>query len=182
MFDFSSFKKILAEREEHFKTELSGVRTGRATPALLDGVSVEAYGGHLPLAQTASITTEDARTLRVTPWDASLGKAVERAISDANLGVSVGADEKGVRVFFPDLTSERRAQLVKLTRAKLEEARTAVRKAREEVWQTIQKAEKEKTLSEDEKFRAKEQMEKMVQEQNTTLETLAQKKEKELEL
>lgn len=180
MYNFKSLEQSIAAAAEHYKEELSAVRTGRATPALLDGVKVEAYGTPMPLNQIGSVTIEDARSLRITAWDASLIKSVEKAITDSNLGVSVGSDEKGVRVSFPELTSERREQLMKVTRAKLEEARTSVRHARDECWQDIQKQEKDKVLTEDEKFRAKDAMEELVKKANQSLEAMAEKKEQEL--
>jgi ribosome recycling factor len=180
MYDFKTLEKGLIAATEHYKEELSGIRTGRASPALLDGVKVEAYGTPMPLNQVGGVTIEDARSLRVSAWDQSLIKSVEKAITDANLGVSVSSDEKGVRVSFPELTSERREQLVKLTRAKLEEARTSVRHARDETWQDIQKQEKDKLMSEDDKFRSKERMEEIVKKTNETLEAMAKKKEEEL--
>jgi ribosome recycling factor len=134
----------------------------------------------MPLQQVGSVTVEDARTLRISAWDQGLIKSVEKAITDANLGVSVSSDDKGVRVSFPELTSERREQLVKLTRAKLEDARVSVRRARDDCWQDIQKKEKDKLMSEDDKFRSKEKMEEVVKKANQTLEGMAQKKEEEL--
>jgi len=180
MYDFKTLEKALTAAADHYKEELAGIRTGRATPALLDGIRVEAYGTPMPLNQVGSVTIEDARSLRISTWDQSLIKAVEKAITDANLGVSVGADDKGVRVSFPELTSERREQLMKLTRAKLEEARTAVRHARDECWQDIQKQEKDKVMTEDDKFRSKDKMEEIVKKANQTLEGMAVKKEEEL--
>jgi len=180
MYDLRELKKSLADVAERFKTELAGIRTGRAAPALLDQVRVEAYGSSLPLSQVGSVTVEDARSIRVSPWDHAQVKAIEKAITEANLGVSLSSDERGVRVSFPDLTSERREQLMKLMKQKLEESRTAVRRARDAVWQDIQKQEKEKLISEDEKFRSKEQMEKVVQEGNAVLDEMAKRKEDEL--
>jgi ribosome recycling factor len=180
MYDFKGLTSELVAVQEHYKVELSSVRTGRAVPALLDGVKVDAYGTPMPLNQVGSVTIEDARTLRISPWDHGLAKAIEKAIGDANLGVAVGADDRGVRVSFPELTSERREQLIKLTRSKLEEARTSARRARDDTWQDIQKQEKDKLMSEDDKFRAKEQMEKMIQETNRSLDDIAKRKEAEL--
>lgn len=180
MYQFKTLEQALKAAEEHYKEELTGIRTGRATPALLDTVRVEAYGTPVPLNQVGSVTIEDTRSLRISAWDASLIKNIEKAITDANLGVSAGTDEKGVRVSFPELTSERREQLMKVTRAKLEEARTSVRHARDDCWQDIQKQERDKVLTEDDKFRAKERMEELVKEANQNLEALAQKKEAEL--
>src|SRR3989344_9301668 len=141
-YDFKPFEKKIAEIVERLGKELSGVRTGRAAPAILDGVQVESYGTRLPLNQVANIAIEDARTLRVAPWDMGNVKEVERAITSANLGLSVGADERGVRVFFPELTQERRTALVKLAKERVEEARTALRVARDDVWSHIQKLER----------------------------------------
>lgn len=180
MYTFSSLKQKIAEAQEHLSKEYAGIRTGRAAPALLDGIAAEAYGSRMPLKQLASITAEDARTLRVAPFDMGQMKAIEKAISDANLGVSTGSDEKGVRVFFPDLTSERRAALLKLVGQKLEEARVSLRHARDDVWSDIQKKQKDSELSEDEKFRAKEEMEKLVKDGNSALEEMSARKEQEL--
>lgn len=180
MYDFSTLKNSMADTTEHFKSELSGIRTGQAAPALLDGVKVEAYEAAVPLNQVGSVTIEDARTLRVSAWDVSQVKTIEDAIRAADLGVSLSTDEKGVRVSFPELTSDRREQLMKLTRSKLEEARTTVRQGRDQTWQAIQKLEKNKEMSEDEKFTAKEAMEEIIKETNTSLEELAVKKESEL--
>jgi len=180
MYDFKTFKQSITDVTEHFKEELSAIRTGRAAPALLDNVKVDSYGTKVPINQVGSVTVEDARTLRVAPWDLQTVHAVESAIQDADLGVSVSSDEKGVRVTFPELTSERREQLIKLTKTKLEEARVTLRRHREDVWTDIQKQEKDGTLSEDDKFRSKEEMEKLVKDGNTVFDEMADKKEKEL--
>jgi ribosome recycling factor len=180
MYDFTHLKRLLKETQDFFAEELKTIRSGRANPSLLDGIKVESYGTKMGLSQVASITIEDATTLRVSPWDSSVVKAVESALRDADLGVSIGSDEKGVRVSFPLLTSERRAQLIKITKQKLEDARSRVRRNREEVWSSLQEKEKNKEISEDEKFRAKEKMENFVKETNVILEDMAKKKEVEL--
>jgi ribosome recycling factor len=179
-YDFKPFEKRLAEVTERLAKELGGIRTGRATPAILDGIQVESYGTRMPINQVANIGVEDARTLRITPWDASQGKEIEKAITVANLGLSVGADEKGVRVFFPDLTAERRTQLVKLAKEKAEEMRAALRTARDEVWSDIQKKERDGDISEDEKFRYKDEMQKRVDAANTSFDDALERKEKEI--
>ncbi len=180
MYDFKPLLASISEVTEHFKNELAGIRTGRATPALLDSVRVDSYGSKLPINQVGSVTIEDARSLRITPWDLDSINQIQQAISDANLGVSVSSDGKGVRVTFPELTSERRAQLIKLTNTKLEDARIAIRRHREEVWSDIQKIQREGAMSEDDKFRSKEEMEKKIKEGNENLEVLANKKIVEL--
>src|SRR4051812_48333200 len=129
-YDFSKLKASIKEGEEHLARELSGVRTGRATPTLLDGVKAEAYGARTPLAQVANISVEDARTLRIIPWDKELAKPIEKAIVEADLGVGTSVDEQGLRVTFPELTSERRTQLTKLAGEKAEAARVSLRSHR----------------------------------------------------
>ena len=179
-YDFKTLKDSLREAEEWLTREFGGIRTGRAAPVLLDAVVVEAYGSKMPLRDLAHIAIEDARTLRVAPYDVSTLKAIERAITATNLGVSVIADDRGVRVAFPELTAERRTLLTKLARGKLEEARIRTRGARDSTWNDIQKRERDGAVSEDDKFRAKEEMEKLVHEGNRALEALFEKKEKEI--
>lgn len=179
-YDFKPFEKELAEVAEWLKRELSGIRTGRATPAILDSVMVESYGTRLPVAQVATVSVDDARTLRIAPWDAGQTKEIEKAIIQANLGLSVGADEKGVRVFFPELTTERRESLMKIAKEKMEEARGRVRQLRDDVWSEIQEMERVGTIPEDDKFRAKDDMQKRVDATNEQFEDLLLRKEKEM--
>lgn len=179
-YSFTSFDGRAGEVVEWLGKEFAVIRTGRATPALLDGVQVESYGARAPINQMSSVTVEDARTLRISPWDASAIKAIEKAITDADFGVSVAVDDKGVRVIFPELTSDRRAQLLKLAKSRLEEARVSLRKARDEVVKDIDQKEKEGALSGDEKFRAKEDLQKRVDRANENLNSLFEKKEKEI--
>ena len=179
-YDFKPFEKRIKEIEERAARELAGIRTGRAAPAILDGVLVESYGTRVPIVQIASVTVEDARTIRVTPWDTGNAKEIEKAITVANLGLSVGADEKGIRVSFPELTSDRRTQLLKLAKEKIEELRTELRSARDHVWNDIQKQEKEKKMTEDEKFRAKDEMQKRVDAANKIFDAALERKEKEI--
>ena len=101
MYDFSKLKSAIKETDEHLVRELAGVRTGRASPSLLDGVKAEAYGARTPLAQLANISIEDARTLRVIPRDKSLSKPIEKAVVEADLGVGTAVDDMGLRVTFP---------------------------------------------------------------------------------
>ncbi len=160
--------------------EYQGLRTGRASPAILDSIMVQAYGSQMPLKQVATVGVEDARSLRVQAFDQSLVKDIEKAITSADLGVGVGSDAAGVRVTFPELTGERREQLVKLAKAKLEDARTTVRQGRDDCWKDIQEQEKAKTISEDDKFRLKDEMQKKVDAANEELEKLFDKKEQEM--
>lgn len=179
-YDFKPFQARIAEISERFARELSSIRTGRATSAILDGVQVEVYGTRMPINQLATIGVEDARTLRIAPWNAADGKEIERAIVAANLGISVGADEKGVRVFFPELTGERREMLLKIAKEKLEDARKQLRLARDEVQSDIEKREKAKEYGEDDKFRYKEEMQKHVDAAGKLFEEQYKKKEIEI--
>lgn len=180
-YDFKPLDTKLAGAKDWLSREYQGLRTGRATPAILDGIQVQAYGSMMPLKQVATIGVEDARSLRVQAFDPSIIKDIEKAITGADLGVGVGSDAAGVRVTFPELTGDRREQLVKLAKGKLEEARTTVRQAREECWKDIQDQEKEGALTEDDKFRFKDEMQKKVDDMNGELEKIFEKKETEMQ-
>lgn len=180
LYDFSKLKNKTKEIEEWLRKEYSGVRTGMAAPALLDNVIVESYGSRMSIKELASVSIEDARSLRVSPWDSSQTVNIEKAISLANLGVSIRVDEKGLRVLFPELTTERRTSLVKIANNKLEEARVSLRSFRDEIWNEIQKKEKEGGMGEDDKFRLKTEMQKIVDDVNKKLEEVAVKKDKEI--
>lgn len=179
-YNFVPFKNKLKEVEEWLKRELSSLRTGKATPAILDIVKVDSYGSFVSINQVGSVTLEDAQSIRITPWDLSQVKAVEKAITASNLGLSVTVDDKGLRVIFPPLTTERRADLVKVAKAKLEEARKSVRQDRDGVISDIAKKEKEGGFSKDDVFRFKGEAQKIVDEINKNLETLFEKKEKDI--
>lgn len=160
--------------------EYGGIRSGQATPALLDNIKVESYGSLMPLNQVGSVGIEDARTLRISPWDASQVGTIETAINEANLGVSVASDSAGVRAIFPELTAERREQLQKLAKQKLEEARIRVRGVRDEVMKNLDKLHKDSDISQDELFSKKDEVQKNVDEINKKLEDQFTKKETEL--
>jgi ribosome recycling factor len=175
-----TYENRLKEIINWLQKEFATIRTGQATPVLLDSVKVESYGTYMPLQQIGSISVEDARTLRISVWDNSVVAAVERSIRDADLGVSVSADSAGVRVIFPDLTTERRMQLVKLAKSKLEEARVTVRGVRDDVMKEIDAAHKAGEIGEDDKFTKRDAVQKSVDLTNRTLEAHFEKKEEEI--
>jgi len=179
-YNFSSIKHRIEEIEEWFRGELSGIHTGRAMPAVLDNVRVDSYGSKMSIAHIANISIEDARTLRVIPWEKDNIRAIEVAINDAELGLSVSVDANGVRVSFPELTGEKRTLLAKTVGKKLEDSRVSIKKEREETWEDIQKKERGGELSEDDKFRLKEELQKLIDEGNNKLGEIAKKKEKEI--
>lgn len=181
-YDFSELRAQIKETEEWLGRELSGVRTGRATPVLLDSIKVSAYGTLSPLSQVANIGVEDARTLRVSPWDSSLIKDVEKAITDANLGVGVGSDDQGVRVSFPELTAERRVQLAKIAGDKTEHAKVTLRSHRTDALKALDAAEKEGGMGQDEVKRLKEEVQKLIDTGNEALAAVLKKKETEIAL
>lgn len=179
-YSFSDFTTQGKEAVEWLKREYTGISTGRATPAILDIVSVESYGARTSIPHVASVTVEDPRTLRVAPWDKSQIKAVEKALQDADLGLSVSVDDSGLRIFFPQLTTERRSQLVKVLKDKLEDARVKVRLARQEIQKDIESQKKEGALPEDDAKRAGDELQKKTDEFNAELESVFSKKEAEV--
>lgn len=179
-YNFSQFKQGADGAVEWLKKEYSGLRTGRANASILDSLLVEAYGSKMPVNQVANINLDGPQSIRIVPWDASVSKSIESAIQESNLGLSVAIDDKGLRLNFPQLTGERRIELSKLAKSKLEEARVRVRNEREKVHSDLDKKEKASEMSKDDAFRAKQDLQKLVDETNKTLEELFNKKEKEI--
>jgi len=180
MYDFREFKQASALTIEWLKKEYAGVRTNEANPNILDAVSVEVYGSRMPINQVASILGAGPKSLLISPWDHDVAPSIDRAIRESNLGVSVSMDAQGVRVSFPELTSERRVLLMKVVKEKLEEARIRVRTEREKSHNDLDRQEKEGIVGEDDKFRLKNELQKLVDDANLTLEELANKKEREI--
>ncbi len=176
MYDFTNFKIETKKIEDWLRNEFLSIHTGRANPAVLDRVQVETYGARQPISNVASISTRDARTLHISPWDKTVIKDIEKAISASDLGLSVSVDDSGIYASFPELTSENRDILAKLVHQKLEDARVSVRKVREDVWDDIQEKEKNKEITEDDKFRGKDELQKLVDEANKSLEEIAKNK------
>lgn len=179
-YNFTPFKQATKDIEEWLKREFSSIRTGRANPAILDSVRVEAYGSDMSIMELANVSIEDARVLRIAPWDMSQAKSIEKGITASDLGLSVSVDDKGLRVMFPELTSDRRAGFVKLAKQKLEDAKVTLRTEREKVIKDLEKQEKEGIISEDEKFRLKTELQKMLDDTNRILDEVFAKKEKEI--
>ncbi len=176
MYDFVTLKQSIKHLEEWLIHELASIRTGRAAPAILDFIQVEAYGGKMGLRELANIILEDVKTIRIEPWDVSILKSIEKAIVGSNLGLSVMPFDKGVRVAFPELTAERREQFAKLAKQKLEEARTSLRGLRDKTWNDVQAKEKEGGMGEDDKFRLKDEMQKIIDEINTKFDKALERK------
>lgn len=176
MYDLNPFKQEAKQAQEWLIKEYSQIHTGRAAPALLDGVNVEAYGSFQPLKNVASTNIEDPKTLRVVPWDKGQIKDIERALYAADLGFSVAVDDSGIRVIIPALTTETRQKLVKIAKERFEDARITIRKAREANLSDF----KEQKLPEDMMRNAKDDIQVLVDAANNELESLFKKKETEI--
>ncbi|KKR03053.1 MAG: Ribosome-recycling factor [Parcubacteria group bacterium GW2011_GWF2_39_13b] len=165
---------------EHLKSELGGLQVGRATPALVENIEVDCYGGRTPVRQIASINAPEPRMLVIQPWDPAITKDIERAISSARSGLSVAVDGEIVRINIPPLNEERRRELISVLSEKLEQARIAVRLRREKVWKEIQDLAREGKIREDDKFRAKDELQDLVDEYNEKIEEMGESKKKEV--
>jgi len=179
-YNLSPLKIKIIEVEEWLTKEFSSVRTGKATPVLLDNVIVDNYGSKTPIKFIASISVEDAKSLRVTPWDKAHIKAIETAIIQSNLGLSTVPDQVGLHIIFPDLTEDRRKALLKIIGEKQEEARISLRKERERFWNDIQDKERVGEISEDEKFHLKDELQKMIDVGNNAFDEIIERKKKEI--
>jgi ribosome recycling factor len=179
-YDFSTVLTQKSTITDWLKSEYRTIQTGRATPQVLDLVHIDMYGSRTPIAHAGSITIEDPRTIRVAPWDKSVIGHMEKAINDADLGLSVSSDAEGLRVHFPSLTTETRGKLVKLLKDRLEDARVRVRALREETNKAIDAKAKEGEYGEDDQRKYREDMQKIVDTANQELEEQFQKKEKEV--
>lgn len=178
--NISDFKGDFEKVMEFLKKDISGLRTGRASVAIVEDIMIEAYGTHQTLKSVASIMVADAKTLNIDPWDKSIMGAVEKGIRDSGLGINPVNDGRVIRVILPELTTERRRELTKVLSEKLEQARVSVRKVRQEARELIEAEEESKNISEDAKFKLFEDLEKMVKDYNEQIKTIGDKKEAEI--
>jgi ribosome recycling factor len=163
-----------------FKNTISKVRTGRASPSLLDGIVVPYYGTPTPLRQLASVTVEDSRTLKINVFDRSLSAAVEKAIMTSDLGLNPSSAGSDIRVPLPALTEERRKDLIKIVRGEAEQGRVSVRNVRRDANDKIKALLKDKEISEDDERRSQEEIQKMTDAHIKSVDTALADKEKEL--
>ncbi len=165
---------------ESLRSELSKIRTGKATTALLDMIKVEYYGQHMPLKQVANVTVLDAHTLSVTPWDKSTIQLIDKAILTADLGLNPVSDGTNLKIPIPPLTEERRKDFVKLVKKFGEDAKVAVRNVRRDANEHLKKKQKDEKLSEDALKEAETKVQKMTDEHIGMVDEILKKKEKEL--
>ncbi|OGI22516.1 MAG: ribosome recycling factor [Candidatus Moranbacteria bacterium RIFCSPHIGHO2_01_FULL_55_24] len=165
---------------DHFSEEAAKIRTGRANPGLVENLQVDYYGTKSPLKQVASISIPEARQILIQPWDKGSLVFIEAAIRESDLGLNPGNDGIAIRITLPALTEERRKDLVKTLNARAEDARISIRTTRDEIWKEIQEKERNKEIAEDDKYRGKDDLQKVVDEYNQKLEAVRQKKEDEI--
>jgi ribosome recycling factor len=182
--DFPSLKKDLQHKMEStldvVKKEFSGLRTGRASAALLDPVQVEAYGSMTPLNQVASVSVPEPRMISVSVWDKGLAKSVEKAIREANLGLNPMADGTLIRVPIPPLTAERRTELTKIAHKYAEQARVAIRNVRRDGNDALKKMEKDGKISQDEHKRFQDEVQKITDQMIGKIDEALKHKEQEI--
>ena len=178
VFDYKpEFNKAL----EFLRTDIVGLRTGRANSAMVEDISVEAYGTRQPLKSVSSIVVQDAKTLVLEPWDKSILANVEKGIRDSGLGINPQNDGRLIRLALPDLTADRRNELVKVLHQKLEAARVSMRKIREEIRELVISEEKDGNMGEDEKFKLLDDLDKMVKDYNDKIKEMGEQKEEEIQ-
>lgn len=165
---------------EHLKKELAGLRTGRATVSLVEGILVDSYGSKMPLKQLASISVPDPKTIVVQAWDKNLTVEVEKAISQAGKGFSIVMEGDFVRLSLPSLSEETRKNITKILHEKLEGSRIAIREIRDKTRDSITKMFREKEVTEDDKYILYEDLNKMTTEYNDKIKEIGDIKEKEI--
>ncbi len=180
MSDLKSCRQEFEKQITHFREEISRLRTGRANAALVENILVEAYGTVTPLLGLASISIPDARTILISPWDASILKDIEKAISLAQVGAQGVNDGSAIRLPLPALTEENRKSLVKLLKERTEKARVAARGMRDEVKESILLAHKNKELTDDDKFQQLKKLDEITREFTNIIDEISQTKEKDI--
>jgi len=173
-------KKRMDTSIEHVRREMAGLRSGRASVALLDPVQVEAYGSLVPLNQVASLSVPEPTTIVATPFDPSLSSAIERGIQKSNLGLNPSSDGKAIRIPVPTLTEERRKEMSRLAHKYAEDGRNVVRQVRREANDRLKKLLKDHAISEDEERRALDDVQKVTDQYVGLIDDIQKKKDAEL--
>lgn len=178
-----TIKKVKPEMEKtiHFlENEISKIKTGRASPSLFEDILIECFGQKFPLKQLAAISTPEPKQIIIQPWDKSYMEPIEKTLLASSLGVSPIVDKNIIRITLPPLTEEYRKNLIKIISEKQEECRRTIRHWREESWEEIQEKAKEGEVREDDKFRAKDDLQNLVDEYNKKIEDIGERKNKEI--
>lgn len=180
VFDLKDFRKRMDGALTSLRSEFSGLRTGRANAALLDGITVEAYGSQTPLNQVGSVSVPESRMLMVNVWDKSMVADVERALRQSNLGINPIVDGQSIRIPMPPLTEERRRDLSKVASGYAENAKIAVRNVRRDAMETVKKAQKDGEMSEDEQKAHEQDVQKATDEVISTIDETFKTKSEEI--
>ncbi|MCP0913447.1 MULTISPECIES: ribosome recycling factor [Legionella] len=173
-------EKRMKKAVESLQHEMAKIRTGRANASLLDHIQVDYYGSLTPLNQVANVTSSDARTLMVTPWDKSMIAAVEKAILNSDLGLNPATAGTAIRVPMPALTEERRKEMIRIVRAEAEQGRVSIRNIRRDANNQLKDLVKEKAISEDDERRANEVVQKLTDKYIAEVDAVLAEKEKDL--
>jgi ribosome recycling factor len=176
----SNMKKAMDKSVENYKHELTKIRTGRASTAMLDGIKVDYYGTPTVLSQVASLSTPEPKLIVIQPWEVNLLREIETAIQKSDIGINPMNDGKVIRLKVPDLTEERRKDLVKVVKKIAEEARVAVRNHRRDANDKVKGLQKDKKMSEDDAKKAMDQVQKVTDEYSTKIDQLTASKEKDI--
>ena len=175
--------KVKPEFEKSFKFlegELAKIRTSRASPALVEDIEVNAFGSKFTIKQLGAISTPSNNQIVIQPWDTSYMEPIEKAIAQSGLGMSTAVDKNVIRLNLPMLTEEYRLSLGKILNEKAEQAKQVIRRQREDTWNKIQASQKAKEMSEDDKFRGKDELQKVVDDYHEKIKSLVEKKKNEL--
>lgn len=165
---------------EHLTEDLGSVRTGRASAGLVEGIMVEHYGSKMMIKQVATITIPDAASIAIQPWDKSTLSAIETAIRNSDIGMSPVNDGNNIRLQIPPMTAERRNEMVDMVNAKAESAKVALRGVRKDAWEEVQTLEKNKQATEDDRYAAEKELNKIIEEFNGKVDAVAESKKKEI--
>ncbi len=174
------FKESIEKTLSFYKEELKGVRTGRASVAMFDNIKVDYYGTPTPLAGVATLSAPEPRLVTITPWDANMIKEIEKAVLNSQMGFNPSNDGKVIRVPFPQLTEERRKELVKIVKKMGEDAKVAIRNERRDANEKIKKQEKNKEISEDESKKLQDDVQKQTDIAIKKIDEITDAKEKEV--
>jgi len=182
-----SYKEFIDKAKPEFEKtykfleqELAKIRTSRASPALVEDVEVDAFGSKFTIKQLGAISTSQTNQIVIQPWDGSYIEPIEKAIAKSGLGMSCAVDKNVIRLNLPMLTEEYRNSLNKILSEKAEQAKQTIRHQRDDVWNKIQAAQKAKEITEDDKFRGKDELQKVVDDYGEKIKTLVEKKKQEL--
>lgn len=178
--DFKDFARRMDKALEHLEEEFGAVRAGRANAKVLDRITVEYYGSETPLSGVATISTPDARTLLVQPWDSKLLKDIQKSIQKSDLGINPQNDGRVIRLVFPQLTEERRKDLVKQVRKYAEEAKVAMRNIRRDGMDYVKKLKKNSEITEDDQKKAEKDLQELLDKNIKRVDGALASKEKEL--